>query len=70
MAFGLSGTSGVGAALRSWIGGLGERADRNELMAAETFFTGIILANAMLVGLTAVAVFSFLTRTIYQGILW
>ncbi len=70
LALGLRRSAGVGAALRGWIEGLEERAARNELMAAESFFTAVILSNALLVGLTAVAVIGYLSGTIENGTLW
>ncbi len=46
--------------IRGWLDDLEARAERNEAMAGQSFLSFVVLANAVLVGFAAAAVFSFL----------
>ena len=64
------GGSGFTAALSGWIESLDAKAFQQEQIASTCFTTGLILLNALGVGLVTIGVFQSLIAIINEGVLW
>jgi type II secretory pathway component PulF len=61
---------GFRAALAGWIEALDAKAFQQEQAAAQMFTTAVVLANGVMIGLIAVAIFLLLTSILNQLVLW
>ena len=64
------GGSGFAAALSGWVESLDAKAFQQEQTASTYFTTGLILLNALGVGLVTIAIFQSLIAIINEGVLW
>lgn len=64
------GESGFARALSGWVESLDAKAFRQEQTVSTVFTTGLILLNALGVGLVAIAIFQTLIAIINAGVLW
>ena len=67
---GLQGGGSFSQALQGWVASLDAKAFQQEQTAAQSFSTGLVLLNGLLVALLAITTIQFLSGVLKEGLLW